>query len=114
MVIFFTMEFAGNNSQIREHGLAPQFFFPAAMAYLILILLSPAYNSFAFEGHGIQSYFMAPVRMRDVLVGKNLFLVSVVAVELVICRCVLVWRIGFPRLPFFLSPTTPPPFAVLS
>lgn len=113
MVIFFTMEFAGNNSQIREHGLAPQLFFPAAMAYLILILLSPAYNSFAFEGHGIQSYFMAPVRMRDVLVGKNLFLVSVVAVELVISLGVLVWRIGFPGLPLFLSTITAAAFAVM-
>jgi len=113
MVIFFTMEFAGNNSQIREHGLPPQFFFPAAMAYLILILLSPAYNSFAFEGHGIQSYFMAPVRMRDVLVGKNLFLVSVVAIELVISLGVLVWRIGFPGLPLFLSTITAAAFAVM-
>jgi ABC-2 type transport system permease protein len=113
MVIFFTMEFAGNNSQIREHGLAPQLFFPAAMAYLILILLSPAYNSFAFEGHGIQSYFLAPVRMRDVLVGKNLFLVSVVAVELVISLGVLVWRIGFPGLPLFLSTITAAAFAVM-
>jgi ABC-2 type transport system permease protein len=113
MVTFFTVEFAGNNSQIREHGLAPQFFFPAAMAYLILILLSPAYNSFAFEGHGIQSYFMAPVRMRDVLVGKNLFLVSVVTFELVISLGVLIWRIGFPGFPLFLSTIAAAAFAVM-
>jgi len=112
MVAFFTLEFAGNNSQIKEHGLAPQLFFPAAMAYLILILLSPAYNSFAFEGHGIQSYFMAPVRMRDVLVGKNLFLVCVVIVELAISLGVLVWRIGFPGLPLFLSTIAAAAFAV--
>jgi ABC-2 type transport system permease protein len=113
MVTFFTVEFAGNNSQIGEHGLAPQFFFPAAMAYLILILLSPAYNSFAFEGHGIQSYFMAPVRMRDVLVGKNLFLVSVVTFELVISLGVLIWRIGFPGFPLFLSTIAAAVFAVM-
>jgi len=112
MVIFFTLEFAGNNSQIKEHGVAPQFFFPAAMAYLILILLSPAYNSFAFEGHGIQSYFMAPVRMRDILVGKNLFLVCVVIVELTISLGVLIWRIGFPGLPLFLSTVAAAAFAV--
>ena len=112
MVAFFTLEFAGNNSQIKEHGLAPQLFFPAAMAYLILILLSPAYNSFAFEGHGIQSYFMAPVRMCDVLVGKNLFLVCVVIVELAISLGVLVWRIGFPGLPLFLSTIAAAAFAV--
>jgi len=112
MVIFFTLEFAGNNSQIKEHGVAPQLFFPAAMAYLILILLSPAYNSFAFEGHGIQSYFMAPVRMRDILVGKNLFLVCVVTVELTISLGVLIWRIGFPGLPLFLSTVAAAAFAV--
>jgi ABC-2 type transport system permease protein len=113
MVLFFSIQFAGNSSQLKEHGLSPQTFFPAAMAYLILILLSPAYNSFAFEGHGIQSYFMAPVRMRDILVGKNLFLVCVVAVELTISLGVLVWRIGFPGRPLFLSTIAAAAFAVM-
>jgi ABC-2 type transport system permease protein len=113
MVMFFSMQFAGSNPQLREHGLAPQVFFPAVMAYLILILLSPAYNSFAFEGHGIQSYFMAPVRMRDILVGKNLFLVCVVTAELAISLGVLIWRIGFPGLPLFLSTIAAAAFAVL-
>ena len=112
MVMFFSMQFAGGHSQIGEHGLSPQTFFPAVMAYLILILLSPAYNSFAFEGHGIQSYFMAPVRMRDILVGKNLFLASVVTVELGVSLGVLIWRIGFPGLPLFLSTITAAAFAV--
>ncbi|HET6928948.1 MAG TPA: hypothetical protein VFI45_01385 [Candidatus Acidoferrum sp.] len=113
MVVFFSMQFAGNNSPLKEHGLAPQTFFPAMMAYLILMLLSPAYNSFAFEGHGIQSYFMAPVRMRDILVGKNLFLVCVVTAELTISLGVLVWRIGFPGLPLFLSTIAAAAFAVM-
>ncbi len=113
MVTVFSMQFAGSHSQIHEHGLSPQTFFPAVMAYLILMLLSPAYNSFAFEGRGIQSYFMAPVRMRDVLVGKNLFLVCVVVLELVISLSVLVWRIGFPGLPLFLSTIAAAAFAVM-
>jgi len=113
MVMFFSVQFAGNHSQIHEHGLSPQTFFPAVMAYLILMLLSPAYNSFAFEGRGIQSYFMAPVRMRDVLVGKNLFLGCVVALELVVSLSVLVWRIGFPGFPLFLSTIAAATFAVM-
>jgi ABC-2 type transport system permease protein len=113
MVVFFSIQFAGNNSTIKEHGLPPHTFFPAAMAYLILILLSPAYNSFAFEGRGIQSYFMAPVRMRDILVGKNLFLVCVVGVELTVSLGVLVWRIGFPGFPLFLSTIAAAAFAVM-
>jgi ABC-2 type transport system permease protein len=113
MVMFFSMQFAGSNSQLKEHGLSSQTFFPAVMAYLILILLSPAYNSFAFEGRGIQSYFMAPVRMRDILVGKNLFLVCVVMVELVISLGVLIWRIGFPGFPLFFSTIAAAAFAVM-
>jgi ABC-2 type transport system permease protein len=113
MVMFFSMQFAGTHSQLKEHGLSVQTFFPAAMAYLILILVSPAYNSFAFEGRGIQSYFMAPVRMRDILVGKNLFLVCVVAIELTISLGMLVWRIGFPGFPLFLSTIAAAAFAVM-
>jgi ABC-2 type transport system permease protein len=113
MVVFFSIQFAGNNSMVKEHGLPPQAFFPAAMAYLILILLSPAYNSFAFEGRGIQSYFMAPVRMRDILVGKNLFLVCVVGMELTVSLGVLVLRIGFPGFPLLLSTVAAAAFAVM-
>ena len=112
MVFIFSLQFAGPNSTIKEHGLAPQTFFPAVMAYLILMLMSPAYNSFAFEGRGIQSYFMAPVRMRDVLMGKNLFLACLVAMELMISLIVLVWRLGFPGLPSFLSTIAAAAFGV--
>jgi ABC-2 type transport system permease protein len=113
MAVFFSMQFAGNHSMITEHGLSPQTFFPAAMAYLILILLSPAYNSFAYEGNGVQSYFMAPVRMRDILVGKNLFLVCVVALELGVSLGVLVWRLGFPGFPLLFSTMAAAAFAVI-
>jgi len=40
------------------------------MAYLILILMAPAYNSFAYEGRGIQTYFTAPLRFRDVFLAR--------------------------------------------
>jgi ABC-2 type transport system permease protein len=103
LVIVFSMQFAGSHSALKEHGLSAQTFYPAIMAYLILILVSPAYNSFAYEGHGIQTYFLAPVRMREVLVGKNIFLVGLVGSELAISLAVLIWRIGFPGLPLFFS-----------
>jgi ABC-2 type transport system permease protein len=83
------------------------------MAYLILILLSPAYNSFAFEGKGIQTYYMAPIRFRDVLIGKNLFLALLVAVELSISLSVLIWRIGLPTLPRLASTLAAGAFAVI-
>lgn len=112
MVFFFTFQF-GPGSVLKEHSLKPGLFFPGMMAYLILILLSPAYNSFAFEGKGIQTYFMAPVRFRDVLLGKNLFLVCLVGFELVLSLALLTWRIGWPGTPMFAATIMAGTFAVL-
>ncbi len=79
-------------------GVSADMFFPGMMAYLILILMAPAYNSFAFEGRGIQTYFTAPLRFRDVLLGKNLILVSVLSVEIALSLAMLTWRVGLPSL----------------
>jgi ABC-2 type transport system permease protein len=103
MVVFFSMQFTGKNSPLKEHAVSPEMFFPLIMAYLMLILLSPAYNSFSFEGKGIQTYFMAPIHYRDVLLGKNLLLVALAALELAVCMAVLVWRVGWPTMPRFFA-----------
>ena len=111
MVMFFTMQF-GPRSMLKEHALSREAFFPGMMAYLILILLSPAYNAFAYEGKGIQSYFMAPVRFQDVLVGKNLFLVGMVVFELILTLGLLIWRVGWPGTPMFAATLMAGSFAV--
>jgi hypothetical protein len=111
MVVFFTMQF-GPGSALKEHSIRPALFFPGIMAYLILILVSPAYNSFAYEGKGIQTYFMAPVHFQDVLLGKNLFLVGLVVLELALALGLLTFRIGWPGTPMFLATVTAGAFAV--
>jgi hypothetical protein len=111
MVMFFTMQF-GRGSMLKEHALNPELLFPGIMAYLILILMSPAYNAFAYEGKGIQAYFMAPVRFQDVLLGKNLFLVVLVAFELALALVLLTWRVGWPGMPMFAATITAGAFAV--
>jgi ABC-2 type transport system permease protein len=112
MVLFFTMQF-GRGSPLKQHAIKPELFFPGIMAYLVLILLSPAYNSFAFEGKGILTYFMAPVRFRDVLVGKNLFLAGLVGFELSLSLALLTWRIGWPGAAMFAATVTAGTFAVI-
>jgi ABC-2 type transport system permease protein len=112
MVMFFTLQF-GPGSVLKQHALKPAAFFPGIMAYLILILLSPSYNSFAYEGKGIQTYFMAPVRFRDVLLGKNLFLVGLVSLELTLCLLLLIWRVGWPGTSMFMGTIMGGAFAVL-
>jgi ABC-2 type transport system permease protein len=46
--------------------------FPAALAYTLMGIAPLAYNSFGLEGAGSQFYFMAPIRLRDVFLAKNL------------------------------------------
>ena len=112
MVVFFSFQF-GPGSVLKQHSLKPGLFFPGMMAYLILILLSPAYNSFAYEGRGIQTYFMAPVRFRDVLLGKNLFLMGLVGFELAVSLALLTWRVGWPGTSMFVATVMAGAFAVL-
>ncbi len=112
MVVFFSFQF-GPGSPLKQHSLKPSLFFPGMMAYLILILLSPAYNSFAYEGRGIQTYFMAPVRFRDVLLGKNLFLMGLVGFELAVSLALLTWRVGWPGTSMFVATVMAGAFAVL-
>ena len=96
LIIIFSMNFAGKHPTIGGRGISPDIFFPGMMGYLILILMAPAYNSFAYEGRGVQTYFTAPLRFREVFLGKNLMLVSVLAVEIVLSLAMLAWRVGLP------------------
>jgi len=73
------------------------------LAYLLLILAAPAYNCFSYEGRGIQTYYTSPVRFREVLAGKNLTVVSVMAVEITLCISFLALRVGMPSLPRFIA-----------
>lgn len=111
MVVFFTYQF-GPGSVLKEHSLKPAVFFPGVLGYVILILITPAYNSFAFEGKGIQTYFMAPVRFQDVLLGKNLLLAALVGFEFALSLALLIWRLGWPGTPMFLATATAGIFAV--
>jgi ABC-2 type transport system permease protein len=96
LILIFSMNFAGRHPTVGGRGVSADMFFPGMMAYLILILMAPAYNSFAFEGRGIQTYFTAPLRFREVFLGKNLMLVSVLTVEIALSLAMLAWRVGLP------------------
>lgn len=99
LVLIFTSQFAGKHPTIPIKGVSAETFFPGMMAYLILILMAPAYNSFAYEGRGIQTFFTAPLRFRDVFLGKNLVLVAVLAFEFALALGMLAWRLGLPSTP---------------
>jgi ABC-2 type transport system permease protein len=77
--------------------------YPAAAGYSALGLIQLCPNSLAYDQAGVQLFFTAPVRFRDVMLGKNLFQAMSVAVEML-----LLWGIvtafGLPpRIPILLA-----------
>jgi ABC-2 type transport system permease protein len=99
LILFFTVQFAGAHPTALKQGVPADLFFPGMMAYLVLILIAPTYNSFAYEGRGIQTYFTSPVEFRSVLLAKNLVTVILLSVEVILCTALVGWRVGLPKLP---------------
>ncbi len=112
LVLLFTSQFGGLHPSVTHRGVSPDTFFPGMMGYLILMLMTPAYNCFAYEGRGIQTYFTAPLRFRDVLLGKNLMHAGVLVFEIVLSMIVLALRIGLPSTPVFVATIAAVVFAV--
>jgi hypothetical protein len=84
-------------------GFSSELFFPGLVAYIILILMAPAYNSFAYESAGVQTYFTAPLQFRTVFLGKNFVQVALVATELALCIAAFCYRVGMPSAPIFAA-----------
>ena len=103
LILIFSLNSAAWHLTVGGKGISADMFFPGMMAYLILILMAPAYNTFAYEGRGIQTYFTAPLRFRDVLLGKNLMLVLVLSMEILVSLAMLAWRVGLPSPPMLTA-----------
>ncbi|MGC1415970.1 MAG: hypothetical protein WA817_11845 [Candidatus Acidiferrum sp.] len=102
-VLLFTTQFAGRHPTAAKHPVSTEFFFPGMMAYLILILMAPAYNSFAYDGKAIQTYFTSPLSFREVFLGKNLLQVALLAFELTLSIVAFSYLVGLPSLPVLLA-----------
>ncbi len=61
----------------------PTILFPSAVAYTLMGIVPMCYNSLGLEAAGIQFFFLAPVRMRDVFFAKNLMNLALAAVEII-------------------------------
>jgi ABC-2 type transport system permease protein len=112
LVLLFSVQFAGKNPTALRQGLSAELFFPGMMAYVILVLMTPAFNSFAYESRGIQAYYLSPQPFRTILLGKNAMLVCLIALEMLLSMMVLLWRVGMPSLPMFAATVAAIVFAV--
>ncbi len=84
-------------------GIRPDLFFPGLVGYIILILMAPAYNSFAYESSGVQTYFTSPLPFRNIFLGKNFVQVSLIVAELTLCIVAFSYRVGLPSLPVLMA-----------
>ena len=67
-----------NRSVFAGHS---TYFLPGAIAYVLFGVLAGLYNVFGADGLGVQIYLLAPVRLRDVIVAKNLMSLSIIVAE---------------------------------
>lgn len=63
---------------------SPDLTYPVGAAYTLILLTNLVYNNFGADGGGIQFYLAAPVRMRSVILGKNLAHLTILLGELVL------------------------------
>ncbi len=55
-----------------------KYFLPSAIAYVLIATLSSLYNIFGADGRGVQLYLLAPIRMLDVVLAKNLMSLALI------------------------------------
>jgi hypothetical protein len=112
LVLLFSSQFAGKHPSVVHTRITSDSFFPGMMGYLILMLMTPAYNCFAYESKGIRNYYTAPVRFRDVLLAKNLMYAGILTFEIVLSIILLSVRIGLPSSPVLAATILALVFAV--
>lgn len=91
--------FAGRASAFARTG----FSFPVAVAYSMLGISAMAYNTLGLDAAGVQFYFIAPIRMRSVILAKNLFNFGIVALQVALVYALLFFTTGAPPLIITLS-----------
>ncbi len=112
LVLLFSSQFGGNILPSLTRESHADSFFPGMMGYLILMLMTPAYNCFAYESKGIRNYYTAPIRFRDVLLAKNLIYAAILIFEIGLSIALLSIRIGLPSSPVLAATILALVFAV--
>ncbi|MDE1154906.1 MAG: hypothetical protein PW735_04150, partial [Acidobacteriaceae bacterium] len=77
--------------------------FGASLAYALLGIVPISYNSFGLDGTGAQLFFFAPVRVRDVLLAKNILNSVLAVVDVAVILGVIIYLVGVPPLPVLLG-----------
>src|ERR1700733_8393769 len=116
LIVFFSM----TTSMPSKHGGSSPFsringgyVYPAAVAYLFLLIMNFTPNNLAYEGRGIERYFLSPIKFRDVMLAKNLFHGTLVGLEALLVLGILIAMGHPPGLLIILATWAALPFAAL-
>jgi ABC-2 type transport system permease protein len=90
---------------------AGDYLYPGAAAYFVLLIMQFCPNNMAYEGRGVERLFLAPVDFRNVMMGKNLFHGTLLALEALMALAMVTAMGHAPRLPILLATWTALPFA---
>ena len=78
MPLMFVVIFSMNRA---FSAFSSKYFLPAAIAYVLIAALSSLYNIFGVDGRGVQVYLLAPIRMLDVVLAKNLMSLALIVTQ---------------------------------
>jgi len=70
-------------ANLKAGHVSADLLFASAVAYTLMGVAPLSYNSLGLEAAGIQFFFLAPIKMRDVFIAKNLMNVGLAVVEIV-------------------------------
>jgi ABC-2 type transport system permease protein len=116
LIVFFSMT---ASMPSRHGGASPfgrfngSFAYPGAVAYLFLLIMNFCPNNLAYEGRGIERYFLSPIKFRDVMLGKNLFHGTLVGLEALLVLGILTAMGHPPGLLIIAATWAALPFAAL-
>jgi ABC-2 type transport system permease protein len=81
MLAVFGLGPARNGAFLKR---SPDLSYPMGAGYALILLTNLIYNNFGADGGGIQFYLASPVRLRSVILGKNLAHLTILLGELVL------------------------------
>ncbi len=84
--LFFVFIFTNRAGFLSKTG---TLMFPMAIAYILLGLFAPLYNSLGADANGVSLYLMAPVRFRHVFIAKNIVNVAVISIEVLLATLIV-------------------------
>jgi ABC-2 type transport system permease protein len=79
--LFMLLVFRSSGHSQGLFANAPDLTFPLGASYSLLLLTNLSYNNLGADGRGVQFFFAAPVRFRQIMIGKNLAHAAIFALE---------------------------------